>query len=316
MELGVQIGYLGGPLADMRRLWRFADDAGFDWFSVADHLRESPMRGAGHPPCFEALTILTYAASETSRVRLGTLVSPVGFRNVGLMAKAFTAIDHISHGRVECGVGAGGFAAEHEGYGLSFSASRERTEMLDEYVQGLRQLFDCDRADLHGVHVRLEDAQNYPKPIQSRLPICVGGTGESRTLPIVARRADVWNAPHLTPQEFSQKNKVLDDLTDRYGREAREIKRTLLVGFYMGSDASGVRAGEALYRQQWGDSAVEDLEQGSAIRGTVDDAIRKVHHYADVGVDRLILAVRQGPYDWAALEAFADKVLPEFRSAR
>src|SRR5207244_526739 len=111
MSFGIHIGHMGGPLEEMRRLWKFADSAGFDWFSVSDHFQESPPRG-GEIDCFEAITTLTAAAVETTRVRLGALVYCVAYRNPGLHAKSLTKIDHLSHGRVYWGPGAGRREAE------------------------------------------------------------------------------------------------------------------------------------------------------------------------------------------------------------
>src|SRR5712692_5556536 len=101
MTFGIHIGHMGGPLEEMRRLWKFADARGFDWFSVSDHFQESPPRG-GDLDCFEAIATLTAAAVETRRVRLGALVYCVAYRNPGLHAKSLTTIDHLSNGRVDC----------------------------------------------------------------------------------------------------------------------------------------------------------------------------------------------------------------------
>ena len=106
MTFGIHIGHMGGPLDEMRRLWKFADEMGFDWFSVSDHFQESPPRG-GDMDTFEAITTLTAAAVETKHIRLGSGVYCLVYRNPGLLAKSLTTIDHLSGGRVDCGLGAG-----------------------------------------------------------------------------------------------------------------------------------------------------------------------------------------------------------------
>src|SRR5438552_15916343 len=106
MSFGIHIGHMGGPLEEMRRLWKFADTAGFDWFSVSDHFQESPPRG-GDSDCFEAITTLTAAAVETTRVRLRALVYCVAYPNPGLDARSLTTIDHLSNRRVDWGPAAG-----------------------------------------------------------------------------------------------------------------------------------------------------------------------------------------------------------------
>src|SRR5262245_55796779 len=103
MTFGIHIGHMGGPLAEMRRLWKFADEMGFDWFSVSDHFQESPPQG-GDLDCFESISIMTAAALETRRVRIGALVYCILYRNPGAFASALTTIDHLSGGRVDCGI--------------------------------------------------------------------------------------------------------------------------------------------------------------------------------------------------------------------
>src|SRR5437899_1241925 len=195
MSFGIHIGHMGGPLEEMRRLWKFADTAGFDWFSVSDHFQESPPRG-GEIDCFEAITTLTAAAMETTRVRLGALVYCVAYRNPGLHAKSLTTIDHLSNGRVDCGLGAGWHEAEATAYGYPWPRIGVREDMLEEYAQVMRMLFDTEsrRSNFSGTHFRLENAPNNPKPLQPRVPIWIGGRGEKRTLRAAARFADGWNA--------------------------------------------------------------------------------------------------------------------------
>src|SRR5881397_2021472 len=141
MTFGIHIGHMGGPLEEMRRLWKFADAQGFDWFSVSDHFQESPPRG-GDLDCFEAIATLTAAAVETKRVRLGALVYCVAYRNPGLHAKSLTTIDHLSGGRVDCGLGAGWHEIEARAFGYDFPRIGVREDMLEEYAQIMRMLLD------------------------------------------------------------------------------------------------------------------------------------------------------------------------------
>src|SRR5437870_608405 len=188
MTFGIHIGHMGGPLEEMRRLWRFADTMGFDWFSVSDHFQESPPRG-GDLDCYEAIATLTAAAVDTKRVRLGALVYCVAYRNPGLHAKSLTTIDHLSGGRVDCGLGAGWHEIEARAFGYEFPRIGVREDMLEEYAQCMRLLFDPEgrRASFHGTHFRLENAPNNPKPLQPRVPIWIVVRGEQRTLRAAAR---------------------------------------------------------------------------------------------------------------------------------
>ncbi len=288
MTFGIHIGHMGGPLEEMRRLWKFADARGFDWFSVSDHFQESPPRG-GDLDCFEAIATLTAAAVETKRVRLGALVYCVAYRNPGLHAKSLTTIDHLSNGRVDCGLGAGWHEIEAKAFGYEFPRIGVREDMLEEYAQIMRMLLDPEsrRSNFHGKHFRLENAPNNPKPLQPRVPIWIGGRGEKRTLRAAARYADGWNAPYIGPD--------------------KTILKTVNLGFYLGADAKGAARGEEIFQQHWG---ALGAERSGWLRGTPKQAMDMVAAFRDAGCARLNIAFREGPYDWDALHAFAEEVVP------
>jgi alkanesulfonate monooxygenase SsuD/methylene tetrahydromethanopterin reductase-like flavin-dependent oxidoreductase (luciferase family) len=314
MTFGIHIGHMGGPLDEMRRLWRFADAMGFDWFSVSDHFQESPPRG-GDLDCFEAITTLTAAAVETRRVRLGALVYCVAYRNPGLHAKSLTTIDHLSGGRVDCGLGAGWHEVEAKAYGYEWPRIGVREDMLEEYAQAMRLLFDTEsrRASFQGHHYRLVDAPNNPKPLQPRVPIWIGGRGEKRTLRAAAKFADGWNAPYIGPEEWSHKSTVLDRWCERETRDPTSILRTVNLGFYLGADAKGAARGEQIFREHWGPRGDE---RTGWLRGTPKDTLPMLTRFRDAGCSRVNLAFREGPYDWDALHAFAEQVLPAFGSRK
>lgn len=312
MTFGIHVGHLGGPLAELRRLWRFADEAGFDWFSVSDHFQESPPQG-GDLDCLEAVSTMAVAAAETRHVRLGCLVFCVNYRNPGLLAKALCTIDHVSGGRVECGIGAGWHEIEYRAFGIPFASIGVREDQLEEYAQILRLLFDQRVASFPGKHFQLHDARCNPKPLQPRLPIWIGGRGEKRTLRAAARYADGWNGPYLDPETWKAKNAVLDAWCRQEGRDPKTILRTVNVGFYVGADAGGAARQEKLLHAQWG----ADLGgRGGFLRGTPKQTLDMLAAYRDAGVARLNIALRQGPYDWDALHAFAEEVLRAPRARR
>lgn len=308
MTFGIHIGHMGGPLEEMRRLWRFADTMGFDWFSISDHFQESPPQG-GDLDCFEAVATLAAAAVETSRVRLGSLVFCTTYRNPGLLAKAICSIDHLSGGRVECGIGAGWHQAEHEAYGYVFPSVRMREDRLEEYAQALRLLFDSSqrRADFSGTHFQLVNAPCNPKPKQKKLRLWIGGGGEKRTLRAAARYADGWNVPYFGPDAWAAKNRVLDQWCRKEGRDPVAIMRTANIGFYMGVDPGGAARGRALHKQHFRD----DPRTGFLL-GTPAEVVDLVAAYRDAGCERLTIGLREGPYDWDALYAYAEEVLPRF----
>jgi alkanesulfonate monooxygenase SsuD/methylene tetrahydromethanopterin reductase-like flavin-dependent oxidoreductase (luciferase family) len=310
MTFGIHIGHMGGPLDEMRRLWRFADDTGFDWFSVSDHFQESPPQG-GDLDCFEGTSTMTAIAMETKRVRIGSLVYCMAYRNPGLLAKVLTTIDHLSGGRIECGIGAGWHEIEARAFGYAFPAIGVREDMLEEGAQILRMLFDpaVPRASFEGKHFEIANAPNNPKPLQPHLRIWIGGQGEKRTLRAVARCADGWNAPYIDPDVWTAKSRVLDQWCEKEGRDPAAVLRTVNLGFYCGADAKGVARQETMLVQHWG-SQLETRRGG--LRGTPRENLDMIAAYRDAGCARLNIAFRQGPYDWDALHAFAEDVLPRF----
>jgi alkanesulfonate monooxygenase SsuD/methylene tetrahydromethanopterin reductase-like flavin-dependent oxidoreductase (luciferase family) len=242
-------------------------------------------------------------------VRVGCLVFCVGYRHPGVLAKAVTSIDHLSSGRVDCGVGAGWDEPEFAAYGIPFPSIGTREDQLEEYAAALRLLFDRRRADLDGTHYRFVNAPNNPKPVQAHLPIWIGGSGEKRTLRTAARFADGWNAPYLTPAEWQRKSRVLDAWCEKERRDPAAIARTINVGFYMGADESGAKRHEALYQKHW---AKDTRGMTGFLRGTAREARDVVGEFVAAGAFRVNIALREGPYDWEALDAFARDVMPEF----
>jgi len=304
MKFGIHIGHMGGPLGEMRKLWKFADAKGFDWFSVSDHFQESPPRG-GDMDCYEAIATLAAAAMDTTRVRLGSGVYCVAYRNPGLLAKSLTTIDHLSNGRVDCGLGAGWHDVEAKAYGIPFPSIGPREDMLEEYAQILRLLLDPEqrRASFDGKHFRLADAPNNPKPLQPRIPIWIGGRGEKRTLRAAAKYADGWNGAYMGPDDWKHKSQVLDRWCETEGRDPKTIMRTVNLGFYLGADAKGAARADEIFKSHWGGSA-DRADRTGYLRGTVKDARAMVDQFRALGCTRLCIAFREGPYDWEALEAF------------
>jgi len=216
---------------------------------------------------------------------------------------------HLSKGRADCGLGAGWDEIEFASYGIPFPSIGEREDQLEEYAEVLRLLFDRPRADFDGAHYKFVNAPNNPKPLQKRLPLWIGGAGEKRTLRTAARFADGWNAPYLPPAEWKRKSDVLDGWCVKVGRDAGSIARTINVGFYMGADAAGAKRHEELYQRHW---SKDTRGMTGFLRGTPREASDVVASYANMGTYRVNIALREGPYDWDALEAFASDVMPQF----
>jgi len=308
MRFGIHVGHVGGPLDELRKLWRFADSSGFYWFSASDHFQESPPQD-GNGACFEAVSTMAAVALDTTRLRVGCLVFCVNYRNPGLLAKALCTIDHLSRGRVECGIGAGWHKAEYQGYGIPFEPTGVREDHLEEAVQILRLLFDQPVSNFKGKHFQLNDARCNPKPLQKRLRIWIGGGGEKRTIRTAARYEDGWNGAYFDPPAWKAKSAVLDAWCEKFQRDPKEIARAVNVGFYMAANERGVARQEALFQAHW--SANRGALSGF-LRGTPAQALEMIHAYREAGVEQINIAVREGPHDWEALHAFVAEVMPAF----
>ena len=223
--------------------------------------------------CYEAIATLTAAAMDTQRIRLGSGVYCAAYRNPGLLAKSLTTIDHLSNGRVDCGLGAGWHDVEAKAFGFPFPSIGPRQDMLEEYAQIMRLLLDPEqrRANFEGKHFRVADAPNNPKPVQPRIPIWIGGRGEKRTLRTAAKYADGWNGAYIGPDEWKRLGQVLDQWCEKEGRDPKTIMRTVNLGFYLGADAKGAARGEQVFQRHWGGSPERAARTGH-LRGTVADA--------------------------------------------
>lgn len=307
ITFGVHAGQQNVSLEELRRLWRFADRSGFDWVSGWDHFQESPPQDR-NGACFESVTTMALLAADTTRVRVGCLVFCINYRHPAVLANALVVIDHISNGRMECGLGAGWHEAEYRAYGIPFEPIGVREDQLEEGIQVIRLLFTQDVASFKGKYFQLNEARCYPKPVQKSPRIWVGGLGEKRTLRAAAKYADGWNAPYISAKEFQRKCRILDDWCQKEKRDPATILRTVNAGFYMGATEAAARQNAETLKAEWG--AELERRQGFLI-GTPRQAIDQVAAYQKAGAARLNIALR-APYDWEALQAFVEEVLPAF----
>jgi F420-dependent oxidoreductase-like protein len=204
-----------------------AESAGFDVVTVMDHLYQIGGIGSIEEPMLEGWSVLAALARETSRVRLGTLVTGVTYRNPALLAKEATTLDTISGGRAILGLGAAWNDVEHAAYGYDFPAIRERMDRLEEALAIIKAMFTEERPSFTGTYYRIEDALNVPRPVQPGGPkILVGGGGEQRTLRIAARWADITHWFSLGLDALKHKSEVLERYCDEIGRDFSSIERT------------------------------------------------------------------------------------------
>lgn len=247
-------------------LARAAEDAGLDGLFRSDHYR-SIVRGepAG---ALDAWATLAGLAAVTERLRLGTMVSPVTFRRAPVLAKLVATVDHISAGRVELGLGAGWYEAEHELYGFDFPPLRERLHELD------RQLAEILR---HWT----EEPAIQPKPLQRpHPPVIVGGTARPGTIRAAVAHADEYNTVWPTVEEARERKQLLDDAALAAGRET--LRYSMMTGCVVGRDSREVSKRLAAFSALTGKEAPQ-------IAGTVEEVVEQLRAYEAVGVGRVML---------------------------
>lgn len=216
-----------------------AESSGFSLVTVMDHLYQIPGVGQVDEPMLEGWSVLSALARETSKVRLGTLVTGVTYRNPALLAKTVTTLDVISSGRAILGLGAAWNDVEHEGYGFEFPRVGERMDRLDEALTIAKAMFTEDRPSFEGRHYRIKDALNIPKPVQpGGPPILIGGGGEQRTLRIAAKHADMTHWFPLGMDTLRHKNEVLEGYCAEIGRDPSTIERTMATPVIVARDAA------------------------------------------------------------------------------
>ncbi|GAC02103.1 putative oxidoreductase [Gordonia namibiensis NBRC 108229] len=198
-----------------------AENSGFDTVFAMDHFYQLPMLGEPHDPMFECYTLLSALAQHTSAVRLSSLVTGNTYRNPTLLAKTVTALDIVSGGRGQLGIGAGWYELEHDSLGFEFGTFTDRFERLEEALQIIRGMLAGERPSLDGKRYQVSEALNVPAPL-SRIPVMIGGAGEQKTLRMVAQYADESNLL-CPPNHIPRKLDVLAEHCDRRGRERSEI---------------------------------------------------------------------------------------------
>ena len=268
-----------------------AEDGGADDLWIDDHLLCD--EGDLDDGKLEGWSTLAAVAAVTTRARLGLLVAANTFRNPGLTAKLATTLDHISGGRAILGLGGGWFDDEHRAFGLDFgSGFGERLDRLAESVAITRRLLDGERFSHDGPVYRLRDALVSPRPVQPHLPILIGGSGPQKTLRIVARHADLWNA-YGSPASLAATDAILRDRCAEVGRDPADIERTVNLNVV-------VRPTQAEAERVWAPYAATHRprkdEGRLLVGGPVEAVAEALAEYAAVGFRHPILIFRT-PWD-------------------
>lgn len=294
---------------------RETERLGFTGLYGSDHFTLS-----GTPPDRDSLELvvsLAYAVDHSQRLHLGQLVSPVSFRDPVMLTRQMLALDDLSGGRMIYGVGAGWNVREHAMFGYPLGDVRTRMDRFAESLEVITRLMRGDAPISYaGRYYTLEEATLLPRP-QRRggPPLLIGGGGPQRTLPLVARYADIWNVVMVTPEIVQEKSARLDALLVKYGRQPRDVARTLMTPVYCGRttaelahQASGRRAAPNLANLS--DEDLLNAQRGrGAIIGTPDEVIARMREYEQLGIEE-IMVQWFAQDDLAPLQTIAQEVLP------
>ena len=296
----------GASYDQLHRLAKATEDLGFGAFFRSDHYLS--MGGDGLPGPTDAWTTLAGLARETSTIRLGTLMSSATFRFPGPLAIQVAQVDQMSGGRVELGIGAGWFEAEHDAYGIPFPDTPGRFDRLEEQLAVITGLWSTPEGKLFshaGEHYSLTDSPALPKPAQKpRPPVIIGGVGKRRTPLLAARYADEFNLPfvsrEVTGEQFGRVRKACEDV----GRDPDELVYSNALVLCCGATEDDLRRRAAAIGKD-----VDDLRQNQ-LGGTPAEIVDKIGAFAELGAERMYLQTLDVD-DLEHIELVAAEVMPQ-----
>jgi F420-dependent oxidoreductase-like protein len=291
LRFGLHLGsytFDGGSAVTADRLREIAvaaEEAGFDAIYVMDHFRQIPQIGRAWEDFLDSYSTLAYLAACTTRVRLGALVTGVTYRNVGHLGKIVATLDVLSGGRAVCGLGLAWYAAEHAAYGWEFPSVARRYDLLEDALRVLPLLWGPGSPSYAGKALNIPEASCYPRPLQDRVPVIVGGGGERRTLRLAARYADASNV-FGDPVTVRYKAAVLRAHCEDAGRDPGQVALTHLSTALVGTDDTHLARLVDRLRPRRGDPA---RYAASVNAGTVDDHVGRFRELAEAGVSEIMV---------------------------
>lgn len=284
MDIGIMIeGQNGLNWTLWQKMATAVEDLGFAGLFRSDHFTNAA------PPDLDSLelwTSLTWLASHTRRIEFGPLVSPISFRNPVFTARMAAAVDELSGGRLILGLGAGWQEREHSIFGFDLLPKKQRFERFEEGLEVISQLLRSNKPVVFsGDYYHLDNAQMLPFPKQpGRPPILIGGNGEGRTIPLVAKYADEWNAVYLPAAEFQRLNAILDGLLARTGRHARTVRRSMMTGLRFGRNRRDLDKNLAARNQ-----TASELRKRGLVVGVGVEIKEQLSELVQAGVERVML---------------------------
>jgi F420-dependent oxidoreductase-like protein len=296
----------GATYDDLRAVAVETERLGFDAFFRSDHLMRIGAGDPGPGPT-DSWAVLAGLARETSRIRLGTMVTSATFRLPGPLAVTVATVDAMSGGRVELGIGAGWFDDEHRAYGVPFPSVQERFDRLEEQLAILTGLWRTpvgEQFSFDGTHYRLTESPALPRPVQQpHPPVVIGGRGPTRTPRLAATFAAEYNVPFSTPElsaeAFDRARAACEDI----GRDPSTLLLSMAQTVVCGTDESEVRRRAAAI------DVDPDTVRGEGLVGTPADLVDKIGRLGELGVSRVYLQVLD-LHDLDHLRLVADEVLP------
>jgi F420-dependent oxidoreductase-like protein len=257
-----------------------ADEAGFKWFTFMDHWFQMEQRATAQDPMLDGYVSLGFVAGQTKQIQLGLLVTGVTYRHPGLLAKTVTTLDVLSGGRAFLGIGAAWYEREHRALGVPFPPLSERFERLEEAIQIALQMWSPDDGPYSGKHYQLAETICNPQPVSSPHPrILIGGSGERKTLRLVARYADACNLFGTSADEVTHKLDVLRRHCETEGRDYDAIQKTILPQIDAFTDPDGFVAAMEQY-------AALGISQAQVVPST-PDPVGYIERLAETVLPRL-----------------------------
>jgi probable F420-dependent oxidoreductase len=299
-----------------------AERLGFDSVWISDHFFTSLERYGGDGTRYgslDPLITLAALARTTERVRLGTLVLSTAFRHPAVLAKSATAIDRLSGGRLDLGLGAGWYRDEYDAFGYPFGEVGERFDLLEETLAYLGALFDGGPATFRGRRFALHDAYDRPPPVQRpRPPLLVGGKGGPRLLRVAASLADGWNAAwRWTPQDYAPLARAAREACETAGRDPSTFRLSLGLFTVVGEDEADLERRFALMRSRLPAGVGGAVTPEDCLTGTPERIVERAAAFAEAGVDELVLSTAPIWFampDPSMLDLLAESVLPALRA--
>ncbi len=303
-QIGLMLeGQAGLTWERWQRILKAAEDYGFQCVFRSDHYTT----GTTKEESLEAWVSLTYAASHTSRIEFGTCVSPVTFRQPAMLTRVAAAVDDLSGGRLIMGLGVGWNELEHKQFGVPFYDKPTRFEMFEDALEVTTKLLKSDTpVSYSGKHFSLDEAILLPRPQRPGGPrLMIGGNGPTKTLPLVAKYADEWNAVFLAASELKEREALLDKLLAENGRKPSDVKRSLMTRVLYGKTDAEVKA---KLEKEPGEHNNDDPRR---IIGTGSAVVDQIGKFVEAGVERIMLQWLELD-DIEGIESLAKEVLPHF----